>query len=327
VIVEPSQLPAQRVAASVRLEWDLDVTHAEHLELGAGGWHWVIGDDAGTRWFATVVAVSTSEERLERLTAYEAARGLAHQLSYVCAPVRTRDARIAVDIAPGLLLTLTPFLDGTAGSGPFSDDLERTPVATVLGDLHCSVRPRHLPVWRPRVGWRAGARAADLQQRLASTDWTGGPWSGPAARLVHDARPVVETCLKRFALLGAAVSGNAGRWVVTHGEPHTGNVMTTPDGIRLVDWDTVALAPRERDLREVLAEADGEDPWYAYLGAGGRPEPLSPDTLELFDLQWHLGEIAELAVRLSLPHTDTADTARDFGDLEDELSSLLDGWA
>jgi len=182
-------------------------------------------------------------------------------------------------------------------------------------------------VWRPRVGWRAGARAADLEQRLGSTDWTGGPWSGPAARLVADARPVVERGLKRFALLGAAVNGNAGPWVVTHGEPHTGNAMSTPDGIRLVDWDTVALAPRERDLREVLGQADGHDPWYAYLEAGGRPEPLSPDTAELFDLQWHLSEIAELAVRLSLPHADTADTARDFGDLEDELSALVDGWA
>jgi spectinomycin phosphotransferase len=162
---------------------------------------------------------------------------------------------------------------------------------------------------------------------LASAHWSGGPWSGPASRLVAEARPVVESCLKRFALLGAAVNGTVGRWVVTHGEPHPGNVVTTDEGPRLVGWATVALAPRERDLREVLGEADGQAPWFAYLEAGGRPEPLSPDTVELFSLQWHLSEVAELAVRLSRPHADDADNARDFGDLEDELTALVQGWA
>ena len=37
--------------------------------------------------------------------------------------------------------------------------------------------------------------------------------------------------------------------VVTHGEPHAGNVMRRSDGRHLlVDWDTVAVAPPERDL-------------------------------------------------------------------------------
>ena len=89
----------------------------------------------------------------------------------------------------------------------------------------------------------------------------------------------------------------------------------------------MALAPRERDLREVLGAAEGEEPWYAYVEAGGRPEPLSADTIELFDLQWHLSEIAEYAVRFSRPHEDTADDRRCFGDLESELTALVEGWS
>jgi aminoglycoside phosphotransferase (APT) family kinase protein len=42
-------------------------------------------------------------------------------------------------------------------------------------------------------------------------------------------------------------------WVVTHGEPHRGNVIRDPrGGVYLVDWDTTLIAPRERDLRMVL---------------------------------------------------------------------------
>jgi len=326
VIVEPPELPAPRIGAAVQREWGVDVTHAEHAPVGAGAWHWVVGDDLGPQWFATVDAVPTAEERRERLAAYDAASQLAHHLPFVAAPVPTRDARIAVDVAPGRLLTLTPYLEGTSGPGAFADDTERSQVAALLGDLHSFVRPRHLPMWRPRVGWRAHTQRGDLESCLASDAWAGGPWSVPACRLVGDARPVLRACLKRLTLLGAAVNGSISRWVVTHGEPHTANVVHTPDGPRLVDWETLALAPRERDLREVLGSAEGEEPWYAYVEAGGLPEPLSPDTVELFALQWHLGEVAEYSVRFSRPHQGTADDQRCFADLEDEVAALVEGW-
>lgn len=325
-MVEPPELPGSRVATAVRREWGVDVTYAEHVEAGAGAWHWVVGDDGGPQWFATVDRVATGEERRDRVDAYEAAGQLARHLPFVVAPVHTRDGRVAVDVAPGMLLSVAPYLEGTAGDGDFPDDARRAEVAAMLGDLHSYVRPRHLPVWRPRVGWRATVQRAELESCLDAGTWTGGPWSVPASRLVADARPVVDACLKRFRLLGAAVTGTLNRWVVTHGEPHTANVVSTPDGPRLVDWETVALAPRERDLREVLGEAAGQEPWFAYVETGGRPEPLSPATLELFALQWHLSEVAEYAVRFSRPHEDTADDRRCFGDLEAEVAALVQGW-
>jgi spectinomycin phosphotransferase len=145
--------------------------------------------------------------------------------------------------------------------------------------------------------------------------------------MLADCRPVVQQAMRRFALLGAAVAGSADRWVVTHGEPHAGNVVGSPDGQRLVDWATLRLAPRERDLREVLGESEGNAPWFAYVEAGGRPEPLSPDALELFALEWHLSEIAEYAVLFSGPHDDTADARRSFGDLETATAALVEGWS
>ena len=63
------------------------------------------------------------------------------------------------------------------------------------------------------------------------------------------------------------------------------------------------------------------------MEAGGRPEPLSPDTVELFALQWHLSGIAEQAVLFSGPHGDTADERRCFGDLEEQVGALLARWA
>ena len=327
MIIEHPDTPVARVADVVRRDWGVDVTEVEHVEAGVRGWHWVLHDDHGPQWFATMDVVRTVEERGARLAAFEAGARLAGRLGFVVAPVPSRDGRVAVDLAPGLLLTLMPHLDGVPyGSGPFRDDAERSVVASMMGDLHRQPRPRHLPVWQARIG-SPRARHDDLDRLLAQEEWTGGPWSVPASRLVGDAGGVLRTALRRFALLAAAVAGTADRWVVTHGEPHTANLLRTPDGPRLVDWSTVALAPRERDLREVLGECEGDDPWYAYLEAGGRPEPLSPDTVELFALQWHLSGIAEQAVLFSGPHGDTADEQRCFGDLEEQVGALLARWA
>lgn len=38
----------------------------------------------------------------------------------------------------------------------------------------------------------------------------------------------------------------------THGEPHNDNQVVTADGVRLVDWESLALAPPERDYADLL---------------------------------------------------------------------------
>ena len=87
--------------------------------------------------------------------------------------------------------------------------------------------------------------------------WTGGPFSEPA-------RQVLARHAARMVELLAWPTGSPPRWrhasapwVITHGEPHAGNVMRAADGHLLVDWDTVALAPPERDLWMVAGD-DGE---------------------------------------------------------------------
>jgi len=329
VIVEHPDVSAADVAAAVATSWGVAVGSAEHLPLGTGRWHWLLRDDTGPHWLAGVEQVRDHEERLSRLASYDVAAQLSQRLSFAVAPVATRDGRVAVDLAPGLLLTLTPYLDGKAvGTGPYHDDRERAVVATMLGALHRQRPPRSLPRWRPRIG----RHGRDLREKLArrldpgAGAWSGGPWSGPAGRLVTESAPVLRAAVRRFTLLGGAVAGTAEPWVLSHGQPDSSRLVRTADGHRLVDWERLLLAPRERDLCEVLGGAEGDEPWYAYLESGGVPKPLATDAVELFVLQRHLSAVAESCVRLSAPHGDGADERRCFGELEHQLAALLDRW-
>ena len=318
-------IPAARVGYVVRRQWVVDVTTVDPLPMPARSrpprWHWVLGDDDGPRWFATVHSVSSPEARAARLAAFEASAQVGQSCGWAVTPVHTRDARVAVDVLPGLLLSLTPYLEGVAAPVP-ADDSDRCEVASVAGELHGHVRPRALPRWEPGVGDPAGTARADLERCLDLEVWDGGPWSGPAGQLVAEAAPVVRQGLRRLALLGAAVRGSVDRWVVTHGELDGGHLLHTPDGVRVVGWGSLALAPRERDLLEALVPAEGSEPWFAYLEAGGTADPLSIDTVRVFALQRHLSAVAADAVALSGPHGDTEDERDRFAGLERGLASL-----
>jgi spectinomycin phosphotransferase len=324
MILEHPDLPAAFVGAAVEQAWGVDVTAVEPVDRGSRSWHWLLGDDGGPQWFATLDAWTGTEERRARIAAYEAGARLAQRLSFAVGPVHTRDARVAIDLAPGLLLSVAPFLEGTwSRPGSMVDDADRSVLATMAGHLHRQPPPGRPPVWRPRIGGLGLDLREELEQCLAQEVWSGGPWSVPAGRLVTEARAPLETALRRFALLGAAVAGHVDRWVVTHGELLAGNLVRTPDGHRLVGWGSTARAPRERDLGAVLSDSGSDRPWCDYRDAGGDPEPLSADTVEVFVLQRRLSEVAECALRLSRPHEDTADERRRFERLEKELCCLL----
>ncbi|MEW9530951.1 phosphotransferase family protein [Microbispora sp. NPDC049125] len=126
----------------------------------------------------------------------------------------------------------------------------------------------------------------------------------PSAHAGH-----VQRLLADFDRRVDQVRDTAAVWVVTHGEPHPGNVMRTPAGLRLIDWNTVQIAPPERDLwmlTSAFARMLGEDPvgddgvLARCTRATGRA--VSPAGLALYPLWWRLADIAIFVDQLRRPH-------------------------
>ena len=92
----------------------------------------------------------------------------------------------------------------------------------------------------------------------------------------------------------------------THGEPHSDNQLLTATGRYLVDWESLKLAPRERDLRDLV-------------DAGATVE-ADPDMLELFDLEWRLDEVDQYIAWFAAEHDGTEDDRIAFDDLMHELT-------
>lgn len=86
----------------------------------------------------------------------------------------------------------------------------------------------------------------------------------------------------------------------THGQPDRHNQLITEAGTVLVDWESLKLAPAERDLRT--------------LGQG------EPAMLELFDVEWRLDEINQYTAWFSGPHGDGEDDRTAFDGFMHELT-------
>src|SRR6185437_16983788 len=77
--------------------------------------------------------------------------------------------------------------------------------------------------------------------------WTSGPLAEPSRALLAARAEELAERLAEHDAVAAGVLQTRSRWVVTHGEPHGGNVIHDPAGdLHLIDWDTAMIAPRER---------------------------------------------------------------------------------
>ena len=100
--------------------------------------------------------------------------------------------------------------------------------------------------------------------------------------------------------------------VVTHGEPHPGNVLGRDGRLVLIDWDTVGLALPERDLWSL---ADVSSPEMAmYCDATGHE--VSGAAMSLYGQAWDLTDIAEYVHLFRSAHDQTQDTEEAWGFLE-----------
>lgn len=313
---EPTEFDREIVVDTLLREWGIAVGAVHYEPLGFGSHHYSARDDRGDRWFVTVDDLSAKPwmapdnegvvNGLERalLTALTLR---AAGLDFVHAPTVRRDGRVLARIADRYAMSVFAFVDGRGGE--FADTLtipERRVLFACIGRLHGSTGdvPDELPRRDP-LGITLRDRLIVALSEL-ETPWSGGPYSERVRELLAANAGEVRDMLAAYDDHVDVVRRSDTKWVITHGEPHPGNLIwTSDDGFQLVDWDTVALAPVERDLWDLGAPTDEE--WRAYRSSGGSAS-VDPDAVELYRLRWSLDEIAYYVDLFRSKHQDDANT-------------------
>jgi spectinomycin phosphotransferase len=306
----PDGFDVDRLVPALQDGWGIEPDSVEYAPVGFGSYHWVVSTDGAPRYFVTVDDLDhkpwLGETRDSAFAGLEAAfDGVVTLrrdagLTFVVAPLATAVGRSVLRIGERHSIAVFPFVDGVAGA--FADRLapaERTELVDLLAMLHTAA-PTSAGL---RVDVPFGGRS-DLEAALRDSGvrWVGGPYSEPARAWLDSHRTELVGQLEEFDRLRAVTRSRAR--VTTHGEPHPGNVLRGDGGLVLIDWDTVALAPPERDLWMVAIPGGSELDQYAEA-TGHR---VDENALEVYRRAWDLADVAAWVRLFRSDHRQDPDT-------------------
>jgi spectinomycin phosphotransferase len=326
---EPVDLDREQLIQILRAEWGLVVSSLRYEPVGFGTHHYRAGDQDGTDWFVNVdelaAKASIADDERGALVALERALGTAVALrtaglEFVHAPVERRHGGPVASLAGKYAVSVYAFIVGSSNPyGEFPSDDERRRVLGMLGRMHAATHAV------PPGAIRRDKLEVPLRQPFfealgqLSSPWSGGPFAEPARRLLRENAGTIRELFDRHDDLVRAVRGGDDAWVVTHGEPHAANVMRTTDGkLLLIDWDTAALGPRERDLW--MVEPKSDDDWTAYASSGGAGA-LDRSAIALYRLWWTLTEITGYTEIFRSQHEDNENTRAAWANLQTYVPS------
>jgi spectinomycin phosphotransferase len=274
----------------VRRHWLPDADAVEHLPVGWGAHHWRVDVGGEPALFATLDPDLPRHTHDSLEVAYASAAALDLGFVWPCLP-RT-DGGFTVPLGQRTV-SVTGWLEGERPAESVAE------LPELLAELHAAPAPTTARTWATEISPDLGDRLRDLLQQ----EWVG-PLGATARELVVEHLSRVGGWLREHArLLDLA---DPSTYVVTHGEPHVRNQWLARGRTWLIDWESLVLAPRERDLATLVHE--------------GRDVDHDPEMVRLFDLEWRLSEIWSFAQWLQGPHEGDADDRTALGGLTEELT-------
>jgi len=294
VFVRPPDLADDDVRAVLAEHWGIRPATIEYAAVGFGSHHWLTESH--------FVTVDEPDLHVERAAALATARALRvdADLEFVHAALPAADGRLIVPFADRWLVHVHDRLEVVDDTrhGPHDDPevvalLRRIHEATPIVGHHARVED--FGIWD----------RDDLERALTRLDerWETGPYAEPCRAVLREHEGAVRAALAEHDAIVAGVGRDG--WVVTHGEPHRGNVFRTTAGWKVVDWDTALLAPPERDWWDVDGGRHGD-----------------PTLVDLYSLRWDLLEVACYVSEYVVDHVDDRNTQESWANYLTYLGRL-----
>jgi spectinomycin phosphotransferase len=279
-MLEPPNLPNERIIAALRERYGLAVTEIAFLPIGNDASAWVFRVNAadGAVYFLKVRKGSLNEPGLlVPRTLHE--QGVAH----IIPPLPTTAQTVWTTLGEFALI-LYPFIEGEAAVYAGMEERHWNAYGAVLRQIHATVLPpnltRQMRVETFTPGWIEVVR--ELEEQMATRVFAD-PIEEELAAFWLARRAEIGTLVERAEVLGQRLRASAPPLVLCHADIHTWNLLIDTGGkLWVVDWDETVLAPKERDLMFVVGGIGRdlvrphEEAWF-FQGYG----PAAVDALAL----------------------------------------------
>jgi len=328
VLTRPDDLPDEALVSTIRGGWNFTIASIDYCAVGFGSHHWDVVDARGDRRFVTVDDLRAKRLALDEgedaaFARLHAALATAHDLrragyDFVVAPIPTTARAPVVRIDRRYAVALYPYVDGEHFDwGEFASPAHLRGLLDMVVALHAAPTTAAL---HARTDDFAIPQRDELELTIGVDGEVvdSGPYAARARTLLTRHAAIIRRLLETYDDLVRDTRRASGPMVLTHGEPHPGNTMLAADGWKLIDWDTVLLAPPERDLWS-LDPGDGSVIDAYAQATGTTPQP---SVLDLYRVRWDLAEIAEYTSHFRAPHSTGADDEKSWAELHEIVTGL-----
>lgn len=317
-MLEKPDVPDETLLACLRDHYGLHGAEIAFLPIGNDvdtAAYRVVADD-GTPYFLKLRGWSRSG-RFDATTV-TIPRFLHDQgIAQIIAPIETTDRQLWTRL-DAFAVILFPFVAGRNGFASPLTDRQWIEFGAALKAIHSVVVPPSLGAAIPRETyaphWRDFVRA--LQARIEETVFAD-PIAAEMAAFLRAKRDDISRLVARAEQLGDALRARPPEPVLCHADIHAANVLIDADGaLFIVDWDTLIVAPKERDLMFIGGGIGGA--WNSareealfYRGYGETAIDLT--ALAYYRHERIVEDIAEDSERLLLTNGGGADRAVGLG--------------
>jgi spectinomycin phosphotransferase len=292
---ERPPLPDSALAAALAAGWGVAAADLEFLP---------VGDDSNT-WSYRVAAADGGRRHLKvRRGPVDPATVLVpmalrdHGLEQVVAALPAEDGDPWRPLGD-FTLVVYPWVDGVSAMERGLGDRQWTGLGRFVAELHRTVLPAALAATVARecfVPWGAGpVRALDAHVGQGRSD---DSLTRELAALWRTHRDTILYAADRAERLGRAMAAARPGRVLCHADIHLANLLVDSDGrLAVVDWDGLALAPRERDLCAFVTGGVTGQQRARFFDGYGQATP-DPAALAYYRWEWVVQELADYGGRV-----------------------------
>lgn len=302
-MLEKPELHDELITGKLELDYGLTMVQLEFLPIGAdvntAAYRAVAAD--GTPYFIKLRSGEFDELSIA-VPYYLETQGI----SQLIVPIKSTSGRLWTRLERFALI-LCPFVAGQDGFNRPLDDEQWVALGTALSRVHDADLPDEIRARLPRETFSPRCREEVREyQRYLETQTFSDLVSSNLAALMRSYRDVIDRLVRRAGELAAILRSRPLDFVLCHADLHAGNVLLDRYGrLFVVDWDTLLLAPKERDLMFIGAGIGGV--WESEREAslffrGYGPVEVDPDLIAYYrheriveDVAAYCAEILESA--------------------------------
>lgn len=289
-VIEKPDVPDEVILRALAEGYAIRDARIEFVPRGLDAEAWAYRVDAGGQAFFLKVSRRTENSIGAWMPLFLSGQGFEQVIPTL--PARSGEACAVVD---GLMYRLQRFVHGTSAMDSGMSGERWQQLGVFLRSLHSLELPAQVSNRLPREEFasRRWNRVAELHGSIhhrSSTD----PLVAEMLEFWRGHEASVGVILERTAGLAKSVRQSQHPMVLCHADVHTNNLLLGDDGrLYVIDWDDARLAPKERDLMFVLAEAGETARASFFAGYGDRL--IDPLLLAYYQHEWCVEDLGAFA--------------------------------